>query len=110
MVTATVWSELSAVGQLSAPLSCLRSVSHTIYLAVKRPAALALPRPPSRILPHQPATTPSISILHLSGGGTGAPPTLLSRFCILPGLLFCRYKTSTTAYFAERVQDTGTEV
>lgn len=46
VVRATVWSELSAVGQLSAPLSSLRSASHTIYLAVKRPTALALPRPP----------------------------------------------------------------
>lgn len=54
-----VWSGLSAVGQLSAPLSSLRSVSHTIYLAVKRPAALRSPtRPPSRIHPphtHTPA-------------------------------------------------------
>lgn len=87
VVRATVWSELSAVGQLSAPLSSLRSASHTIYLAVKRPAALALPRPPSWITP--PARLhPSLCILHLSGGCTGAPLALLSRLRILPALLF----------------------
>lgn len=101
VVRATVWSELSAVGQLSARLSSLRSVPHTIYLAVKRPAALALPRPPSWT-PPPPSFVFCISLVTVQA--------LLLRLCILPGLLFCRHKISTTGYFAERVQHAGVEV
>lgn len=64
------------------------------------------PRSPSSTLtdpPPPPASQPpSLCILHLSGDCAGAPPTLLSGLCILPGLLFCRHKTSTTGYFAEK--------
>lgn len=48
-VSATAWSELSAVGQLSALLSSLGFMSDTIYLAVKprqpshSPLSLVLP-------------------------------------------------------------------
>lgn len=51
-VRATVWSELSAVGQLSAPLSSPRSVSDTIYLAVK---------------PQQPSRSPRSPLIHPRG-------------------------------------------
>lgn len=51
-VRATVRSELSAVGQLSAPLSSPRSVSDTIYLAVK---------------PQQPSRGPRSPLIHPRG-------------------------------------------
>lgn len=50
-VRATAWSELSAVGQLSALLSSQGFMSHTIYLAVK--SRQPSHSPLSLVLPHR---------------------------------------------------------
>lgn len=111
VVRATVWSGLSAVGQLSAPLSSPRSASHTTYLAVKRPAALALPRPPSRLPPRPLPPSPPAFVFCISLVTVQA----LRR-------LFCQgFASCQVSYFADikhlqldilqkRVQHTAVEV
>lgn len=63
-VRATAQSGLSAVGQLSAPLSSPGFVSDTIYLAVKTRQATRSPPPPPRHPHLRPPLTDSITNCH----------------------------------------------